>query len=127
DPQACFSAFTDPSTLVGWVPGLRRAQVIAKGPRGLPSEIHFEYASSLVYTLAYNYDLEAREVRWEAKLGRRDGVSGSVKFEPFDEGTRVTYSLRHGDGRDPKDREAGEADVMVDAFVAWMKSVNQRA
>ena len=123
DPQTCFRAFTDASTLLGWVPGLRRAQIIAKGVRGLPSEIHFEYASSLVYTLVYTYDLETREVKWEPKLGKRDGVSGSAKFDAFDEGTRVTYALVHGDGRDDKERAIGDPQVLVDAFVMWMKDV----
>src|SRR5262245_33376160 len=97
DPQTCWRAFLDAAALPLWVPGLRRAQVLAKS-HGLPSEIHFEFATSLVYTLAYQYDVERREIRWEPKLGRRDGVTGSVRFEPFDDGARMTYALAHGDG-----------------------------
>lgn len=124
DPQACFRAFSDAASLLAWVPGLRRAQVIALGARGLPSEIHFEYASSLVYTLVYTYDLEARSIAWEPKLGKRDGVSGAVTFEPFDGGTRISYRLTHGAGRNDNDRAIGDPQTLVDAFVAWMRAMH---
>jgi hypothetical protein len=59
DPAACWKLFTDIALLGAWVPGLRRAQVLAK-EKGLPSEVHFEFASSLAYTLVYTYDPAAR-------------------------------------------------------------------
>lgn len=119
DPQACWRLFTDVSLLGAWVPGLRRAQVIAK-ERGLPSEVHFEFATSLAYTLAYSYDVEHREVRWSAKLGRRDGVAGFARFEPFDNGTKVTYALAHGDNRTPADRELGDVETLVRSLQQWL-------
>jgi hypothetical protein len=122
DPATCWHAFLDAATLPLWVPGLRRAQVLAKA-HGLPSEIHFEYAMSLVYTLTYRYDTERREIWWEPKLGRRDGVTGSVRFEAFDAGTRMTYVLEHGDGRASSERTLGDAQAVVDAFTAWMRDV----
>jgi hypothetical protein len=85
----------------------------------MPSEIHFEYSESLVYTLAYTYDAEQREVRWQPKLGRRDGVSGSVRFDPHDGGTQLTYTLEHGAGRSSSERELGDIQRLVDAFVGW--------
>ena len=109
----------DAAKLPLWVPGLRRAQVLAL-ERGLPSEIHFEFSSSLVYTLSYSYDLAQREVRWAPKLGKRDGVSGSIKFEVSGNGTELTYSLEHGEGRGPSERELGDLQKLVDAFVGWM-------
>ena len=120
EPQQCWRAFTDGATLVAWVPGLRSAQVIAKGAFGLPTEIHFEFGGSLVYTLIYHYDHEARSVRWEPKLGKRDGVTGSVRFDAFDQGTRLTYELEHGAGRDSKERALGDPQALVDAFAAWV-------
>jgi hypothetical protein len=101
-----------------WVPGLRRAEVLAK-ERGMPAEIHFEFSESLVYTLAYAYDPAAHEVSWQPKLGRRDGVSGTVRFAPADGGTTVTYTLAHGAGRTPSERELGDVQRTVDAFVHW--------
>lgn len=123
DPQTCFRLFTDPAALILWVPGLRRAEVLAK-ERGMPSEIHFEYSESLVYTLAYTYDVAQREVRWQPRLGRRDGVSGSVRFDaaPDGAGTQVTYTLEHGDGRSASERELGDLQHVVDAFVGWAAS-----
>jgi len=120
DPQTCWRVFTDASLLTAWIPGLRRAQTIAK-THGLPAEIHFEYASSLVYTLVYTYDLENREVHWQPKLGKRDGVTGFARFETFDEGTRMTYGLEQGDGRSASERELGDLQTLIAAFVAWMR------
>lgn len=117
DPASCWRVFSDAALLALWVPGLRRAQIIAKS-RGLPEEVHFEYASSLAYTLVYHYDVERHEVRWEPKLGKRDGVSGFARFEPADGGTRMTYGLEPGPGRAPA--EPAELEALVAAFVAWM-------
>ncbi|MBX3157943.1 MAG: SRPBCC family protein [Deltaproteobacteria bacterium] len=118
DPETCWRLFTDAAALVMWVPGLRRAEVLAK-ERGMPAEIHFEFSESLVYTLAYAYDPAAREVRWQPKLGRRDGVSGSMRFDAGEGGTTLTYTLEHGAGRTPSERELGDIQRTVDAFVRW--------
>lgn len=118
DPDTCWRVFVDPTNLTRWVPGLRRAEIIA-GSRGLPSEIHFEFAG-LAYTLVYTYDRAAREVRWQPKLGKQAGVTGFVRFDPIGEGTRVTYGLHHGDARSPADRELGDLQRVVDAFASWV-------
>jgi hypothetical protein len=120
DPKVCWRMFTDAATLLAWVPGLRSAQVLAKS-QGLPAEIHFEFASSLVYTLVYRYDLERREVHWQPKLGKRDGVTGFARFDPLETGTQITYGLEHGDGRSPSERELGDLQTLVDGFVAWVR------
>ena len=119
DPATCWKRFTDASLLLAWVPGLRRAQVIATS-KGLPEEIHFEFSDSLAYTLVYTYDVDAREVRWEPKLGKRDGVAGFAKFAVTDDGTEVTYGLEQGSGRSERDRALGDIKKIVDAFAAWM-------
>jgi len=119
DPASCWKRFTDASLLLAWVPGLRRAQVISTA-RGLPEEIHFEFSDSLAYTLVYTYDVEARELRWEPKLGRRDGVAGFAKFVETAGGTEVTYGLEQGSGRSAHDRALGDIKKIVDAFAAWM-------
>lgn len=119
DPEVCWRAFVDPTKLTKWVPGLRRAEIIS-GSRGLPSEIHFEFASELAYTLVYSYDKEAREVHWQPKLGKQAGVTGFVRFEPANEGTRMTYGLEHGDARTAADRELGDLRHLVDAFATWV-------
>jgi uncharacterized membrane protein len=118
--EQCWQVFVDASKLPLWVPGLRRAQILAT-ERKLPSEIHFEFASSRVYTLTYSYDAEKREVRWQPKLGKRDGVTGSVRFDEAEGGTQLTYSLEHGEGRSPSERELGDLQKLIDAFVSWMR------
>src|SRR5690349_20133999 len=98
DADSCWRVFTDVSLLTSWVPGLRRAQILLK-ERGMASEIHFEFASALAYTLVYTYDKDVREVRWQPKLGAREGVTGFARFEPEAGKTRVTYGLEQGDAR----------------------------
>lgn len=119
DPATCWRVFTDASKLTEWVPGLRRAQVISK-TRGLPSEVHFEFADALAYTLAYSYDRENLELRWEPKLGKREGVTGFARLEAVAGGTQLTYGLAHGDGRTPDEQALGDLQRLVDAFVAWV-------
>jgi uncharacterized protein YndB with AHSA1/START domain len=118
-PEKCWRMFVDPALLTAWVPGLRHARVIITGADGLPAEIQFRYASSHVYSLVYSYDAAAREVRWAPRAGKRDAVSGSVRFEPFDAGTRITYTLEHGDARSPAERAADDAQTLVKAFARW--------
>ena len=112
----------DPNTLPHWVPGLRRAVVIAIGPFNLPAEIHFEFSTSLAYTLVYTYDLAAREMRFEPRLGKRDGVKGFARVEPFDEGTRLQYGLEAGEARTSADRALGNVESLVAAFTNWMNA-----
>jgi uncharacterized protein YndB with AHSA1/START domain len=117
-PDACFRVFTDPNVLAAWLPGLRSTRVIATNADGTPLEIQFEFAESRMYTLVYEYDHAAREVRWEPRLGKRDAVRGSAKFDPFDEGTRVTYTFEHTGGAQPA---PGSSQELLDAFTRWMQ------
>ena len=119
-PDACWKVLTDASVLNGWVPGLRRANVVATDAAGLAREIHFEFSTSLTYTLVYTYDAAAREMRWEPRLGKRDAVRGMARLEPFDEGTRLVYELEHGHGRSAADQELGDLESLVAAFARWM-------
>jgi hypothetical protein len=121
DPDVCWRAFIDVAALTAWVPGLRRAQVLLKS-MGLPAEVLFEFATSLTYTLVYSYDAAKREVRWEPKLGKRDGVSGFARFESSPTGTLVTYSLEQGEGRNPAERTLSDQQALVDAFARWMNT-----
>lgn len=119
DADTCWRVFTDIPRLTQWVPGLRHAETISKS-RGMPSEVHYQFANSLAYTLVYTYDKTKREIRWEPKLGRREGVTGWVRFEPFEGGTRFTYALEHGDGRGVAERELGDLQRLADAFSTWL-------
>jgi hypothetical protein len=118
--DACWRAFTDTRLLLAWVPGLRSATVISTGAMGMPREILFEFSQSRTYTLIYDYNLAAREVRWSPQLGKRDAVSGHARFVEVDGGTQLEYALEQGDGRSEAERALGNLDALVAAFAAWM-------
>jgi hypothetical protein len=121
DPRACWQAFTDPATLPAWVPGLRRARVIANDSTGLPAEILFELASSLTYSLVYTYDVARLEVAWQPRSGKRDAVAGSARFEAAEGGgTKIVYALKQGEGRSTQQREVGAGDPLLAAFVRFV-------
>lgn len=121
-PDACWRVLVDPVLMPAWVPGLRRATVVAVGADGLPAEIHFEFSTSLTYSLVYRYDVAAREVRFEPRLGKRDGVRGVARIEPTEDGATLHYGLELGDGRSPADRALGDAEATAAAFAAWMQA-----
>lgn len=124
-PDTCWQLFTDVSLLTSWVPGLREAEIIT-GTRALPTEIHFEFAgaqSTTSYTLVYAYDKQAREVRWSPKLGAQHGVTGFVRFDTEHCGTRVTYGIEHGHARSVADRELGDVQRLLEAFVARVQAL----
>jgi hypothetical protein len=120
DPHTCWRAFVDPATLGAWVPGLRKARVISLDAAGLPLEILFEFGPSLTYSLVYTYDALAHEVKWEPRTGKHDAVAGFVRFDAFDDGTRITYGLEHGDGRSPAETALGDITALVASFVRWV-------
>lgn len=103
------------------MPGLRRASVVTE-TAGLPAEVHFEFSTSLTYTLVYRYELETHEVRWEPRLGARDAVRGSARLEATATGTRMTYTLEQGAGRTTGDLVLGGPHAIVDAFVRWIET-----
>lgn len=119
-PATCWRHFTAAEGLIGWVPGLRRARVVATLPDGLPLEVAFEFATSRTYSLVYTYDVAARAVTWSPRIGQRDAVRGSARFDAEDDGTRVTYTLEASDGRSPAEVALGEPHALLDAFARWV-------
>jgi uncharacterized protein YndB with AHSA1/START domain len=121
DPETCWHAFIDVAQLPRWVPGLKRAEILTRA-RGLPEEVHFEFAKELAYTLVYSYDKAEHVVRWQPKLGKREGVSGFVRFEAIENGwTRFTYGLEQGDARSPVERELGDLQRLAESFRAHVQ------
>lgn len=119
-PEACWRHFTDAGTLLGWVPGLRRVRIVAVLPDGLASEVAFEFSTSRTYSLVYRYDLAARTVAWEPRIGLRDAVRGSARFDAEDGGTRVTYTTEEGESRSAAERLVDDPHVLLEAFARWM-------
>ena len=120
--ESCWRVLIDVTALPAWVPGLRKAQVIETDEAGLPREILFEFSASLTYTLVYAYDVPAREVRWEPRIGKRDGVRGFARLEAVEGGTRLTYALEQGDGRKAADVALADPEQLVAAFARWVEA-----
>ncbi|MFN0245275.1 MAG: SRPBCC family protein [Kofleriaceae bacterium] len=116
----CWRVFTDPAQMTAWVPGLRAALVIESGDDGLPREIQFEFATDLVYSLEYTYDVVAHVVRWEPRAGETGAVRGYARFDAVEDGTEVTYALEHEAGRKAAERAIDNPRVLVDAFARLM-------
>ena len=121
DPDTCWRAFIDVAQLPRWVPGLKRAEILTRA-KGLPEEVHFEFAREHAYTLVYSYDKTEHVVRWQPKLGKNAGVTGFVRFETIENGwTRLTYGLEQGDARGPAERELGDLQRLAEAFRAHVQ------
>ena len=119
--ERCWRAFTDARLFAAWMPGLRRATVVAE-QNGLPSEVLFELSASLTYSLTYHYDVAKHEVRWDPRIGARDAVRGTAHFEATDTGTRMTYKLEQGAARTTGDLVLGGPHAFVNAFVRWIEA-----
>lgn len=120
--EACWRAFTDPTAMPRWVPGLREAELVELDTGGLPYEVRFTYAAGLIYSLRYTYDAGEHVVRWEPVEieSGRGGVRGFARFEETDAGTRVTYALEHDQGRKAAERALDNPQTLVEAFARWM-------
>jgi hypothetical protein len=114
--EVCWRVFTDHSKLTSWVPGLRRVQLVAARPDGLPEELTFEYAAGLSYALRYSYDLVAHVIRWEPNERDRGGVRGFARFTEVEGGTELTYALEHDTGRKAAERMLDDPRMLVEAF-----------
>lgn len=118
--DACWRVFTDPNNLTAWVPGLRDAMVISTDEDGMPREVRFEFATTLVYSLLYSYDRPAGLVHWEPREGDSGAVSGYASFLTADNGTLFTYALQHEDGRKAAERALDDPRTLLEAFTRWM-------
>jgi hypothetical protein len=118
--EACWRVFVNPTTMTGWVPGLRDVRVLVTRPDGLAHEAQFEYAADLSYALIYTYDLEAHVVRWEPKEPQRGGVRGFARFTARDSSTEITYAMEHDAGRKAAERALDDPELLVEAFARHM-------
>lgn len=115
-PEA-YRAFCDVVQQRRWVPGVKKVKVVRADANGRPLEVFYEFGESLAYALVFAWDDGALKGRWVPSSGVRDGVSGSVWFEPSPTGCVMHYHLEA-----LKEQERGpghEADV-VRAFVEFV-------
>ncbi len=115
-PEA-YRAFCDVVQQRRWVPGVKKVKVVRADANGRPLEVFYEFGESLAYALVFAWDDGALKGRWVPSSGVRDGVSGSVWFEPAATGCVMHYHLEA-----LKEQERGpghEADV-VRAFVEFV-------
>lgn len=96
--------------------------MIDRDENGRAREVLFEFSASLTYSLVYSYDVPTRELRWEPRMGKRDGVRGYARLDACDTGTRMTYALEQGPGRSPSDLALGDPEALLVAFARWVES-----
>jgi len=113
-PEA-YRAFCDVVQQRRWVPGVKKVKVVRADANGRPLEVFYEFGESLAYALVFAWDDGALKGRWVPSSGVRDGVSGSVWFEPAATGCVMHYHLEALKERGP----GHEADV-VRAFVEFV-------
>jgi uncharacterized protein YndB with AHSA1/START domain len=119
--DSVWRAFTNARLFAAWMPGLRRANVVAE-ENGLPTEVVFDFSTSLNYSLRYTYDLAQHAVHWEPRLGARDAVRGTAQLSATETGTRITYKLEQGAARTTGDLVLGGPHAIVGAFVRWIEA-----
>jgi Polyketide cyclase / dehydrase and lipid transport len=130
--EECWRALTDPTLLSAWLPGLRRATVIARDANDLATEVQFEFAASRSYSLLYTYNHEEYEMRWEPRMGKRDAVRGYARIE-IDPAysdqlhSLMFYSLEQGEARTGAELELGDPGAIVAAFATWITARSRRA
>lgn len=127
----CWRALTDATLLAAWLPGLRRATVIARDEQNLPTEVQFEFAASRSYSLLYTYNHEQYEMRWEPRMGKRDAVRGYARIQTdpaySDQAhSLMFYSLEQGAARTDEEIELGDPGAIVAAFAAWITTRQRR-
>jgi hypothetical protein len=117
--ERCWRAFMDVSMLRSWVPGLKRARLVRANDAALPLEVSFELGDTLTYTLVYHYEGE-HAVRWEPRVGKRDGLRGSARFEPEGDGCRLHYELEPLAPHSSPERADEDPARLTSAFAAWL-------
>lgn len=119
-PAVCWRHFTDAASLTAWVPGLRRAWVVATDDDGLAREVAFEYSASRTYSLVYTYDRAALTVSWAPRSGQRDAVRGAARFVADSNGTLISYDVEEGAARTPAEQAADDPIALLDSFARWL-------
>lgn len=93
----CYRFFTDADRFKEWLMVVGTAVVRERDAQGRAVTVDFMGSlkrASVSYTLSYDYDEEAHEVRWECKGGSMHQLKGSARFIPVDEGScRLRYRL----------------------------------
>ncbi len=116
DAETAYRSFCEVERQRSWVPGVKKVKVVRTDERGRAVEVFYEFGESLAYALVYAWDDAQHKARWVPSSGVRDGVSGSVWFEPVPSGgCRMHYQLDALKGR-PADHEL----QVVRGFRGWL-------
>ena len=124
----CYARFCAVPTLVDWVPGLVRAELVGTDGDGRPAEVRFVArltdGRTLEYTLLYAHDAPRRRVAWMPGDNTSNAVRG---FATFDEapggGCEMCYALELQSSRtEDADEMLAEARRVVEAFKQWTEA-----
>ncbi len=96
-PLRVYHVVVDVERYADWVSEVKHVEVLERDADGRPLEVVFRAAAfgrSTTYTLRYDYGRAPDELSWVQVAGDITAeLVGQYRFEPIDEGTRVTYDL----------------------------------
>jgi hypothetical protein len=115
-----YNIFCDGARLHWWVPGLRRATVLAIDDDDRPLDVRFEFAVNRVYVLRYGYDPSRLSVSWRPIEGKLHAVSGEALFLAEAGGSILVYREESvGEARSAAERRAFSAADVARAFARY--------
>ncbi len=96
-PQACFDALTDFERLPEWQGAVKRINILERDEQGRGTVVEYEVdakVKTVTYTLAYDYSEAPEAFSWSLLDGDVKEISGSYRFDEFDDVTEVQYEAR---------------------------------
>jgi uncharacterized membrane protein len=91
-----FEVATDFETYPDWSANIKNVEVKETDDEGYPTKVWYEVDAkvrTVRYTLEYDYSNAPESFSWDLVEGDVKELSGSYKFDEFDEATEVTYEL----------------------------------
>lgn len=89
DPDTCYARLCQIERVPEWVPGVADVEVVTTDDSGRPRTVRFvamPHRASVSYALDYEYDDDARTLRWTSRGGDARKLDGFARVRPADGG-----------------------------------------
>ena len=94
--EEIFDVATDFENYPSWNPQIKKVEILETDEDGYATEVWFEVdakVKKVQYTLEYDYSKAPEAYSWKLVEGDVKKLTGSYKFDEFDDVTDVTYQL----------------------------------